>query len=190
MSGHGKKPAGRGALTCWRRQEGLVRTRKETNERRALTCWRRRTEGLVRTWIETDRPRHTHQLETADGGTCQDTERNWPTEAHSLPGDGRGRELSGHGRKTDRPRRTHFLETEDGGSCQDMEKHRPTEAHSPTGESTGRSLSGHRKKLTNRGALTSWRWQREGPIRTWKETDQPRRAHSLEMAEGGDLSGH
>ena len=51
LSGHARKPTDRGALTNWRRQrEALVRTRKET-----------------------DQPRHTHVLETAEGGTCQDT---------------------------------------------------------------------------------------------------------------------
>ena len=33
-------------------------------------------EGLVRIQRETDQPRRTHMLETAEGGTCQDTERN------------------------------------------------------------------------------------------------------------------
>ena len=61
---------------------------KKPIERSALTNWRQHREGLVRTWKETDRPRRTHKLETASGGTCQDIERNRPTEAHSLPRDG------------------------------------------------------------------------------------------------------
>ena len=77
LSGHGKKPNGRGALTNWRRQR----------------------EEPVRTQKESDQSRCTHILETAEGGTCQDTERNGPTEAHSLPGDSRGRDLSGYKRK-------------------------------------------------------------------------------------------
>ena len=155
MLGHGNKPTDRGALTFWRRKrEELVRTRKET-----------------------DRARRTHQLAMAEGGTCQDTERKRLTEAHSLPGDGRERDLSGHGKKPidrgaltgwrrhreglvrtrkeiDRPRCTHFLETEEGGTCQDTERNRPTEAHSLSGDGRGRDLSGHRKKPTDRGALT------------------------------------
>ena len=45
--------------------------------------------------------------------------------------------------------------------------------------------SGHGKKVTKKGALTNWRGQREGQVRTWKESDQARGTHVLEMAEGG-----
>ena len=77
MSGHRKKPTNQGALTLWRPQrEGHVRTQKETNQ-----------------------PRGTHKLETTEGGTCQDTERNQPTKGHSPPGDHRGRDMSGHRKK-------------------------------------------------------------------------------------------
>jgi len=34
-------------------------------------------------------------------------------------------------------------------------------------------------------ALTDWRWQREGQVRTWKQSDQARGTHRLEIAEGG-----
>ena len=105
LSGHGKKPTDQGTLTNWRQQrEGLVRTQKEPNRPRCTHVLGLETaEGLVRTWKETDRQKHTHILETAEGGTCQDMERNQLTEAHSLPGDSRGRDLSGHGKKpTDR----------------------------------------------------------------------------------------
>ena len=104
LSGHGKKSTDRGALTHWRRQrEGFVRTRKETDRPRRTHILKTVEEGLVKTRKEIDRPRRTHILETAKGGTCQDTETNRPTEAHSLSGDGRRRDLSGHARKpTDR----------------------------------------------------------------------------------------
>ena len=114
---------------------------------------------LVRTQNETDRATHTHSLETVDGGACQDTKRNRPSEAHSRPGEGRGRDLSGHRKKltkrgeltiwgqqreelvrtqkeADRVRHTHFLETT------------------------------------------------EGLVRTRKETDRATPTHQLEMAEG------
>ena len=128
LSAHGKKSTDRGALTSWRRQrEGTCQAternrpteahslsgdgrgmdlsghRKEPTDRGALTLWRRQKEGLVRTQKGADRPRRTHFLETAEGGNCQDTERNPSTEAHSLPGDSRGIDLSGHRKKlTDR----------------------------------------------------------------------------------------
>ena len=162
LSGHGKKPTDRGALTVWRGHgEGLVGTQKET-----------------------DRPRCTHNLETAWGGTCQDTERNRPSEAHSQAGDGIGRDLSGHRKKIDRARCTHNLETASGGTCQDTERNRPSEAYSQTGDGIGRNLSEHGKKQTERGPLTLWR-QQESLVRTQKETDRPKSTHSLETASGG-----
>ena len=135
-------------------------------------------------------------------------QRNRPTEAHSHPGDGRGRDLSGHAKKLtdrgaltnwrrqreglvrackeiDQPRPTHKLEAAEGGTCQDMQGNRPTEAHSRPGDGSGSDLSGHPRKPTDRGALTSWRRQREELVRTRKETDQLRHTHSLETTEGG-----
>ena len=56
-------------------------------------------EGLVRTQKETGQARHTHVLEMVEGGTCQNTETNWASEAHSQTEDGRGRDLSGHRKK-------------------------------------------------------------------------------------------
>ena len=150
LSGHGKKSTDRGALTSWRRQR----------------------ERLVKSWKEIDRPRRTHSLETAEVGTCQDTERNRPTKAHSRAGDSRGRDLSGHGKKSidqgaltswrwqrerlvriwkeiDRPRGTHKLEKSEGATCQDMERNRSTEAHSLSGDGRGSDLLGHGRKSTN-----------------------------------------
>ena len=184
MSGHGNNPTDRGPLTNWRRQ----------------------TERLVRTQKQSDRPRPTHFLETADRGTCQDTKTIRPTEAHSLPGDGRQRDLSGHRnnptnrgpltscrrqterlvrtlKQSDQPRPAHFLETADRATCQDTETIRPTEAHSLSGDGRQSDLSGHRINKTNRGPLTSWRRQTERLVRTPKEFDQPRPTHSLETAD-------
>ena len=45
-------------------------------------------------------------------------------------------------------------------------------------------MLGHGMKATERGALTSWRPQREGQVRTWKESDRVRGTHRLETAEG------
>ena len=188
------------------RQTDLSGHRKNPTDRGPLTSWRRQTEELVRTPKESDRPRPTHILETADRGTCQDTERIRPTEAHSLPGDGRQRNLSGHQKnptdqgpltnwrwqtdglvrtpkESDRPRPTHCLEAADRGTCQDTERNRPTEAHSRTGDGRQRNLSGHRKSSTDRGPLTLWRWQTEGLVRTPKESDRPRPTHILETAD-------
>ena len=116
MLGHRKKPTNQGALTDWRPQrEGQVRTQKETNQ-----------------------PRGTHFLETTKGETCQDTERSQPSKGHSISGDHRGGDKSGH-----------------------------------------------RKKPTKQGALTNWRPQKGGHVRTQKETNQPRGTYRLEITEGG-----
>ena len=161
LSGHGKKPTERGTLTLWGRQrEGLLRTRKETN-----------------------RAMRTHVLETAEGGICQDTDRNRQSGAHSHPGDSRGRDLSGHIKETNRARHTHKLETAEGETCQDTERNQRSEAHSLPGYGTVGDLSGHGKKPTEQGALTSWRWQREGLVRTRQETNRAGHTHQLETAE-------
>ena len=209
LSGHGKKPTGGGTLTSWRRQrEGLVRTQKKPTDQGTLTFWRRQRVRLVRTHKETDRARHTHFLEMAAGGTCQDTERTGLGEGYSPTGDDRWRDLSGHGKepterctltnwrqqreglvrtrnKTDRARPTHFLEAAERGICQDTERNRPNGAHSLSGDSRGRYLSRHGNKPRERGALTSWRGQREGLVGTRKRTDRVRRTHILETVERG-----
>ena len=150
MSGHEKKSTETGhSLSGDGRGRVLSGHGKKSTEQPqgALTNWRRQREGLVRTRKKVDRARGTHSLETAERGTCQVKERNRSSEEHSLPGDDRRRDLSGHEKKS----------TERG--------------HSQTGDEGGRDLSGHGKKLTERGALTSWRRHREGLVRTRKEID-------------------
>jgi len=77
----------------------------------------------------------------AEGGTSQDMERK-------------------------RPRGTYFLEMAERGTCQDMERKGPSTGHSLPGDGRGRDKSGHGRKVTKQGALTNWRWQREGEVRT------------------------
>jgi len=118
--------------------------RKNGTKQCALTYWRWQREGVIRTWKECHRARRTHSLVTVEGGTCQDMERRRLREEHSLPGDGRGKDLSRHGKNAteqgtltswrwqrdrlvwiqkecNQARHTHFLETGGGGTCQDME---------------------------------------------------------------------
>ena len=123
----------------------------------------------------------------AEGGTCHYKRRNCLTEAHSLSGDGRGRDLLGQEnrptdrgaltneswirkrkqlvrtrKQTDRSRCTHVrvLDTAEEGTCQDKETDRPIEVHSrpSPGYGRGRNLSGQGNRQTNRGALTSESW--------------------------------
>ena len=130
------------------RRVALVKTRKE-GDRTSCTHQLETGEGEISQ--DTDRmdsTRDTHQLETAERGTCEDTEIKSPSEGHSLSEDRRGRD------------------------CQN--KATPSEWHSPTGVREGRNLSGHRKEVTQRGALTNSRPQREGLIRAVKESDRVR----------------
>ena len=160
-SGHGKKSAERRALTSWRpHREGQIRMRKET-ERARLTFWDR-IEGdkSGHGESETYRARGAHFLETASRGTSQEK-----------PGRAKG---------------AHFLETASRGTSQDTERNRSSEGHSQTGDRIGRGESGHGKKPAKRGALTTWRPDREEQVRTWpgEETDQGSDTHELDTASG------
>ena len=79
---------------------------------------------------------------------------------------------------------THLLETAEEGTYQDIERKQLREGHSLPGDSRGRDFSGEEKKPSKRGALTSWRQQREGLVRTWKDSNTERGTHLLETAEG------
>ena len=71
----------------------------KATERGVLTPWRQQREGQVTIWKDVSRERDTHILETAEGGTGQETERMRPSEGHSLSGDRIGTEKSGHNKK-------------------------------------------------------------------------------------------
>ena len=49
---------------------------EDTDQEGALTSWRLQKEGQVRTWKESNQASVTHFLETTEGETSQDTERN------------------------------------------------------------------------------------------------------------------
>ena len=179
---------------------------KEQSDRGALTLWGVQIDGQVRTQKGTERPRGTHKLESADRWTSQDTERNRATEGHSLPGECRSMDKSGHGKEqsdrgaltawrvqidgqvrtlkgTERPRGTHKLESADRWTSQDTERNRATKGHSLPGECRSMDKSRHRKEQSDQGALTSWRVQIDGQVRTHKGTERPRGTHCLESAD-------
>ena len=180
--------------------------RKEQSDRGALTAWRVQIDGQVRTRKGTERPRGTHKLESADRWASQDTERNRATEGHSRPGECRSMDKSGHRKEqsdrgaltswrvqidgqvrtqkgTERPRGTHILESADRWTSQDTERNRATEGHSQTGECRLMDKSGHGKEQSDRGALTTWRVQIDGQVRTRKGTEGPGGTHQLESAD-------
>ena len=149
LSRHGTKETERRALTSWRRQRaGLVRTRKikRPSDVHSLPGDGRGKDLSGRTRKATDRATRTHQLETEDGGICQDAESNRLSEAHSHSGNVRGTNLSGHEKKQ-------------------------TERRGLTNWKRQRDLSGHGKKQTERRALTLWRWKTEGLVSTRKAID-------------------
>ena len=136
--------------------------RKKSTEGRTLTLWRQQRERLVKTRNEIDRGKDTHSLGTAEGATCQDTERNRPREGHSQTGDGRGSDLSEHGNKSTEGRTLTRWRRQRG------------------------QLSDHGKKSTEGRTLTSWRQQRERLVRTRNEIDRGKDTHSLKTAEGAN----
>jgi len=80
-----------------------------------------------------------------------------------------GPQREGHVRKqkeSNQARLTHFLETAEGAICQDTERKQQSKAHLLSGDRRGRDLSGHGRKATERCALTGWRPQMEGLVRT------------------------
>ena len=64
---------------------------------------------------------------------------------------------------------------------------RPSEEHSLSGDSIGRDRSAHRKKATEQEALTPWRLEREGQVRTRKERKIVKATHSLENTLGATI---
>ena len=79
-----------------------------------------------------------------------------------------------------------------GRDGQGTERIRPSEGHLPPGDDIGRDRSGYGKNPTEREALTNWRPNRGGQVKTWKESDRVRGTHTLETASGGTSqeSGH
>jgi len=81
-------------------------------------------------------------------------------------------------------RGTHILVSTEGGTNQHMERKQVIQEHSHPGEYRGNDKSAHGKEVSYSVALTSWRTQRKGQIRTWKGSKLLRSTHFLESAEG------
>jgi hypothetical protein len=82
-------------------------------------------------------------------------------------------------------RGTHVLETADRETSQDRKIIRVGEGHSHSGKHRGRDKSGHEKNARGPGAITIWRAQAEGQIKTRKECERARDTHILESADRG-----
>jgi len=101
---HRKKATKQEALTSWRRKrKRQVRTLKESDQARGTYFLETAEGGTSQHMKESDQARTTHILETPEGGTSQGTERKPPSERHSHPRDGRGRDKSGHWKKATAP---------------------------------------------------------------------------------------
>jgi len=57
-----------------------------------------------------------------------------------------------------------------------------SKGHSLPGEHRQTDKLGHRRNPSEQGALTNWRAQTDGQVRTWKESKQARGTHFLESA--------
>lgn len=97
--------------------------------------------GQVRTQNENEEVRHTHKLESAEGGSGQDPEGGVDLR-HSLSGEGRERYKLGHGNKV----------SEQGAPTSWTEQGRD--------ESVSRKQAGG-VEVSEQKALTNWKWQRE-----------------------------
>jgi len=74
-------------------------------------------------------------------------------------------------KESNQARGTHSLEIAEGGTSQDTERKQLSKGYSPTGDRKWRDKSRHRKKESKQGALTDWRQERQGQVRTWKESN-------------------
>jgi len=83
------------------RQTDKSRQGKNLTELGALTNWRAQMGRQFRRWKESNQARGTHQLESADRWTSQesqDMERIQPSKGHSPTGECRQMDKSGHGK--------------------------------------------------------------------------------------------
>jgi hypothetical protein len=99
LSGHKRKRLRERHSLSGDSRGDFIRHRKKAIKRNALTFWRQQKERFVRTSKKRDSARGIHQLETGEGEICMGTERKRPSEGHSPTVDGRGWDLSGHGKK-------------------------------------------------------------------------------------------
>src|SRR6266850_484063 len=86
--------------------------------------------------------------------------------------------------ESEQVRGTHFLESADGRTSQDTEGIQASEGHSLSGERRRTDKSGHGRNPSEQGALTPWKAQTDGQVRTWKEYKRARGTHFLESADG------
>src|SRR6267142_1484968 len=115
-------------------------------------------DGQVRTQIESEQVRDTHQLESTDRQTDKSGHRRNPSKHRALTNwraqmDGQVRTW----KESEQVRGTHHLESIDRWTSQDTEGIRVSKGHLPTGEHRPTDKSGHRRNLSEQGALTSWR---------------------------------
>ena len=80
------------------RREELGQRKKVTGPGE-LTSWRPQRKGHIRTEKESDQARGAHILETTEGGTSQNMEREQLSKGHTQTGDQRGRDKSEHKKK-------------------------------------------------------------------------------------------
>jgi hypothetical protein len=83
----------------------------------------------------------THQLESAQEGTSQDSERMPETEGHSPPGERRGRVMSGERQRAEESVELTLWRLQRGGTGQDNKRWQADEGHPRSGERGGGGTS-------------------------------------------------
>jgi hypothetical protein len=105
------------------------------------------------------------------------------SEGYSLPGEPEAQVRTQ--KEFKRVSGTHELKSGDRGASQDTERIWVSEGHSRTEQRRARDKLGHGMIPREPGALTSWRAQAEGQVRTWKEFERARVTHFLESTDRG-----
>jgi hypothetical protein len=124
--------------------------------------------------------RSNHFLLSTEGGTTQGTKGKQEREAHSRAVEGMRRDKSGHQEKVSQGEALTSCRAQEGRTSHDRKRKRDGEGHSQTAvEQRGRDESGQQQKARQRGALTNCREQREGQVRTPRQNETVRGAHSL-----------
>ena len=90
-------------------------------------------------------------------------------------------------------RNTHSLGDGERGTNQDIEEGSQVRGTHKLETTEGETSQNMGRKQLSKGSLTNWRPQREGQLRSWKESNWARGTYKLETAEGGtsqDIKGN
>jgi hypothetical protein len=133
----------------------------------------------VRTRKESERTRGTHFLDSPDRRTGEDTERKRASEGHSLPGEHRPTDKSGHEKQAnERARATHELEIPDRRPVRTRKESERTRGTHQLGSAGRRpNEDTERRRASERHSLAGT--QTDGQVRTREKSERAIEGHSL-----------